>query len=160
MALKFCVGFCYTTTQISHSDTHTPSVLSLSPLRPSNPSRSSKSTGLGCLLNVATSQQLSISHMIVCSCLSIRPALFSPLSPQVCSLYLRLHSFPENSFINTVFSHSICIRYLLFSFRLTSLYITGSRFIHLSRTDSNLFFFMLSNSPLHICTTSSLSIHL
>ena len=42
-------------------------------LRPSNPSRLSQSTGLGCLLNVATSQQLSISHMIVyrCRCSSL-----------------------------------------------------------------------------------------
>ena len=33
-------------------------------------------------------------------------------------------------------------QHLLFSFWLSSLSITGSRFIHLSRTDSNLFFFM------------------
>ena len=43
--------------------------------------------------------------------------------------------------------------YLFFSFRLTSLCITGSGFIHLTRTDSNLFFFM-ANIPLYICTTS------
>ena len=52
------------------------------------------------------------------------------------------------------------IRYLSFSFGLTSLCIIGSRFIHLIRTDSNLFLFWMSNVPLCICTTTSLSIHL
>ena len=45
-------------------------------------------------------------------------------------------------------------------FWLTSLCIIGSRFIHLIRTNSNLFFLWLSNIPLHICATASLSIHL
>ena len=46
--------------------------------------------------------------------------------------------------------------------------IIGSSFIHLIRTDSNVFFLMvfwvlliiLSNTPLHICTTAFLSFHL
>ena len=37
------------------------------------------------------------------------------------------------------------IQYLFFSFWLTSLYITSSRFIHLTRMDSNSFFLWLSN---------------
>ena len=48
--------------------------------------------------------------------------------------------------------------YLFFSFQLASLCIIGSRFICLIRTDSNVFFLWLSNIPLHICTTASLSI--
>ena len=46
----------------------------------------------------------------------------------------------------------ICVNIwdLFFSFWLISLCITGSRFIHLTRSDSNLLFFMLSNSPLCI----------
>ena len=98
------------------------------------------------------------------------------------------------------------VRYLFFSFKwtfqlnicaLTLFCMTGYKFIHLPRTDSNSFFFMaeqysiawrisrteepgglqsmgsqrvghdwvtntylLTNIPLHICTTSSLSIHL
>ena len=48
----------------------------------------------------------------------------------------------------------------VFSFWLTSLCIIGSSFIHLIRTDSNVFFLRLSNTPLCICTTAFLSIHL
>ena len=49
----------------------------------------------------------------------------------------------------------MCIRiqYLSFCFWLTSLCITSSRFIHLIRTDSNMFFLWLSNIPLCICIT-------
>ena len=56
-------------------------------------------------------------------------------------------------------SSSSSIRYLSFSFWLTSLCIICSRFIHLIRTDSNAFLFM-ANIPLCICTTTSLFIHL
>ena len=52
------------------------------------------------------------------------------------------------------------ILYWCFSFWLTSLCIIGSSFIHLIRTDLNVFFLMLSNTPLCICTTAFLSIHL
>ena len=48
----------------------------------------------------------------------------------------------------------------VFSFWLTSLCIVSSSFIHLIRTDSNVFFLRLSNTPLCICTTAFLSIHL
>ena len=54
----------------------------------------------------------------------------------------------------------INIRYLFFSFWLTSLCITGSRFTHLTRTTQICFSLWLSNIPLYICTTSSLSIRL
>src|SRR5574337_1161223 len=57
--------------------------------------------------------------------------------------------------------HIICVNilYWCFSFWLTSLCIIGSSFIHLIRTDSNVFFLM-TNTPLCICTTAFLSIHL
>ena len=51
------------------------------------------------------------------------------------------------------------IRYLSFSFWLTSLCIIGSRFIHSIRTELYVFLFM-ANIPLCIHTTTSLSIHL
>ena len=54
----------------------------------------------------------------------------------------------------------INILYLFYSFCITSLCITSSRFIHVSRTDSNSFFLWLSHIPLYICNTFSLSIHL
>ena len=54
----------------------------------------------------------------------------------------------------------ICVNilYWCFSFWLTSLCIIGSSFIHLIRTDSNMFFLKLSNIPSCICTTTFLSI--
>ena len=72
--------------------------------------------------------------------------LHSPLSlppllcPQVSSPHLCFHSFPVNKFVNTIFLDFIyvCVNiwYLIFSFWLTSLCITDSRFPHLTRTDS------------------------
>ena len=56
---------------------------------------------------------------------------------------LCLRSFPENRFINTIFQDSIytyiyaLIYNVCFSLWLTLLYITGPRFIHLTRTGSN-----------------------
>src|SRR5574340_15224 len=47
----------------------------------------------------------------------------------------------------------VSILYWCFSFWLTSLCIIGSSFIHLIRTDSNIFFLM-ANTPLCICTTA------
>ena len=54
----------------------------------------------------------------------------------------------------------INIQYLFFAFWLTSFCIIGSRFIHLIRTNPNVFLFMLSTIPLYICTIGFLSIHL
>ena len=54
----------------------------------------------------------------------------------------------------------ISILYWCFSFWLTSFCIIGTGFIHLIRTDSNVFFLMADNTPLCICTTAFLSIHL
>ena len=79
------------------------------------------------------------------------------LCPQIPSLCLCLYSCPANRFISPIFLE-FNIQYLFYSFSCTSLYITGSRFIHLSSTDSNLFLLWLSNVHLSICTTSSLFI--
>ena len=54
---------------------------------------------------------------------------------QVCSLHLHLHSFPANRFINTFFLDSIQMHYIWHLFSLSDL--LQSRFIHLTRTDSN-----------------------
>ena len=71
-----------------------------------------------------------------CHCLSSSHLLFIPLSPQVHFLHLGLCSCPENMFTSAIFLDShmrINIWYLFFSFWLTSLCITGSRFIHYNR---------------------------
>ena len=43
----------------------------------------------------------------------------------------------------------------LFLTYITSLCIIGSRFIHLIRTDSNVFLLWLSNIPLYICAIAA-----
>ena len=83
----------------------------------------------------------------VCWCyfLHLSHSLLPWLWPWVHSLCLHLHSFPAGRFINTIFLDAIYIvniLYLFFSFWRTSLCITGSRFIYLTRTDSNSLFFM------------------
>ena len=68
IALQCCVGFCPTTTWISHNYTYIPSVFSLRPLHSSHASRSSQNSRLGSLRYTATSHQLSILHLIVYIC--------------------------------------------------------------------------------------------
>ena len=62
-----------------------------------------------------------------------------------CPIFLPLHTV------------HICIYiwHLSFSFWLTSLWLIGSRFIYLIRTDSNAFLLWLSNFPWYICTKNS-----
>ena len=120
----------------------------------SHPSRISQSTKLSSLCCIAASHQLSTLHMVVyiCQCYSLNSS-HSPF-PAVStspSLLLHLYSCPANRFICTIFLDFILcvnIQYLFFSFWLTSLCITGSRFIHLTSTDSNLFLFIVSDIPL------------
>ena len=84
-----------------------------------------------------------------CQCYFVNLYFVSPFSLltllclQVHSLHLHLHFFSVYRFISTVFLDSIYIpQYMVFvSLFLTSLCITGSRFIHLTITDSKLFFF-------------------
>ena len=70
IALQCCVGFCHTTTWISHNYTDITSLLSLPPLLPSHPTRSSQSSRLGSLCYIVTSHQLSVLHRIayICQC--------------------------------------------------------------------------------------------
>ena len=56
------LDFCHTATRISHNGT---CLLSLPSLPPSQPSRSSRDTGLGFLCHMVTSHQLSVLHVTV-----------------------------------------------------------------------------------------------
>ena len=90
-------------------------------------------------------------------------SLLPLVCPQLHSLYLSLHSFPANRFINTIFSrfHIYALIYDI-CFSLSDLFhsVQDSRSIHFIGTDSNVFFLWLSNIPLYICTISPLPIHL
>ena len=95
--------------------------------------------------------------------LSIHLTLSSPL-PVSISLFSMSVSLPANKFFSTSFldSHiyALIYNFYLSLSDLTSLCIIGSSFIHLIRTDSDAFLLWLTNIPLCICTTTSLSIHL
>ena len=122
------------------------------------------STGLGSLCYTAAFHQPFILQMVVYTCQrhflhsshSIFPHCVHKSIP-----YLSLHSFPKNSFINTIFLDSmymfipyifhiyipyIQISRLIFFFLSDLLCITGSRFIYLSRTDSNSLLVLRRNS--------------
>ena len=92
--LQYCVGFCHTSTWISHSYTYVLSLLNLPPTA-SYPSSCLRALGLSPLHHTADSHWLSIFHMVMsmfwCFSLDSSHPLLSPLCPQVCSLCLRLH---------------------------------------------------------------------
>ena len=136
------------------------------PSTPSHTSRLSQSTGLSSLCYTANSHWLSILHMVTHVSVLLSqfvPPSASPAVSEVCSLCLCLYSCPANRFISIIFLDSIYMRYYMkfvFLFWLTLLCITGSRFIHLTRTYSKVSFLWLSNIPLSMCITTSLSFHL
>ena len=91
----------------------------------------------------------SILHVVMCMfqsySLKLSHPRLLPLSLKVCSLRLCLLCCPACRVIGTAFLNSIYMRsYTVFLFFwLTSVCITGSRFIHLIRTDSRAFLFIL-----------------
>ena len=104
-----------------------------------------------------------------------RPSQSTRLSPLCCTAasHWRLFSFPHRvqksvlcvcvlpckkvhqfHFLDSI--HMLSTQYFFFWF--SSLCIRGSKFIYLSSTDLNVFLLWMSNIPLCICTTTSLSI--
>ena len=75
------------------------------PPQPPHPSRSFHSTELSSC--VIEHLPLSVSHLVECVCqccsLNLSHPLLPPLCSQVCSLLLRLYSYPANKFISTIF---------------------------------------------------------
>ena len=125
------------------SPSRTPSHLPPYPIPLGRPSAPAPST----LYHALNMDWRFVSHMIIymfqChSSISSRPCPL-PQSPKDCSIHLCL--FFCLAVIVTIFINSIiCISilYWCFSFWLTSLYIIGSSFIHLIKTDSNVLFLM------------------
>jgi len=90
-----------------------------------------------------------VSHMIIYLFQCHSPKSSHPLpllqSPKDCSIHLCLFCcFTYRVIISIFLNPYICVSilYWCFSFWLTSLCIIGSSFIHLIRTDSNVFFLM------------------
>ena len=121
----------------------------LPPPSPSHPSGSSQCTSPEHLSHASNLGWQSVSHLIIYmfQCYSLRsshPCLL-PQSRKACSIHLCLFFCPVYTDIVTIFKiQYICISilYWCLSFWLTSLCIMGSSFIHLIRTDSNVFFLM------------------
>ena len=180
VALQCCVGFCYTTTWITHNFiyiyierghiciciyTHKISPLS-SPLP-------SPITTLGhhrpscwapCFMQqLPTSYQFyTIVQMCQCYFPKSLQSLLPQLCPQVGSLCLCFHSFPANGFISTIFPGLhiyihiyVCVCVLVNNICFVFLiYFTLNNklylFIYLTTTDSNSFFFM--SAPILTCS--------
>ena len=135
----------------------------LSPI-PSHSSKSSQSTRLGSLCLRAASHQLSVLPMIlyICQCYFLNSS--HPLLPLLCPqsiLYVCIFipALQIGSLVPLSKFHIYVSIYNIFLF-LTSLCMTDSRFIHITTNGQFRSFLWLSNTPLHVCTTSSLSIHL
>ena len=111
IALQSSVGFCHTTTQISHKCTHVPSFLNLSStLRPIPPLQVVKEYQVGLPVYIETSHWLSMSHaavyMFQCYSLGSSHPLLPTQCLQVSSLHLCLYSCPAYRFISTIFPDS------------------------------------------------------
>ena len=135
-----------------------PSRTPLPPPSPSHSSGSSLCTSPKHLYHASNLDWQFVSHMLfTCICylhayvilhvspISSRPCPLSQ-SPKDCSIHLCLFCCLAYRVILTIFLNSvyICISivYWCFSFWITSLCIIGCSFIHLIRTDSNVFFLM------------------
>ena len=142
ITLQYCSGFCHTLIWISHGFTCGPHPEPLSHLPPhliplGHPSAPALST-LSHALNL---DWRSVSHMIIhmFQCYSLRPS-HPRLLPQSPKDYTSVPPLLSHIWvIVTIFLNYISMCYytvLVPFFWLTSIYIIGSSFIHLIRTDS------------------------
>ena len=139
--------FCHTSTWIRHRYTCVPhpEPSSLLPPRiiPLGHSSAPAPSIQYCALNL---DWRFVSYMMVYmfQCHSPKSSHPHPLpqSSKDCSIHQCLFCCLVHRVIVTIFLNSIYMLYWCFSFWLTSLCIIGSSFIHLIRTDSNVFFLM------------------
>ena len=149
--LLYLYWFCHTSTCICHGCTcvphpEPPSHLPLHTIILGHPSAPAPSI----LYHALNLDWRFVSHMIIhmFQCHSLKSSHPHPLphSPKDSSIHLCLFCYLTYRVIITIFLNSIymCVSvlYWCFSFWLTSLCIIGSSFIHLIRTDSNVFFLM------------------
>jgi len=103
--------------------------------------------------------ELAAAAVYISQWYSLNPSspLLLPLCPQVCYLCLCLYCHPEYRFTSVTFSkfHIYMMAYMFYSFWHTSVYVTGSRFTHLTRTNLNLSFYC----PIVYMYHNSSSIH-
>ena len=143
--------FCHTSTWICHKCTRVPNPESPSHRPPCTiPLGLPSAPAPSILYPVSNIDWRFVSHLIIymfqCHSPKSSHPLPLPQSPKDCSISLCLFCCLTYRVIITIFLNSIyicvSILYWCFSFWLTSLSIIGSSFIHLIRTDSNVFFLM------------------
>ena len=141
--------FCHTSTWIRHGYTHVPNPEPPSHLPPSTISLGHPSAPAPSILYPASNLDWRfVSYMILymfqCHSPKSSHPLPLPQSPKDCSIHLCLFCCLAYRVIVTIFLNSIymCYYTVLVFFWLTSLCIISSSFIHLIRTDSNVFFLM------------------
>ena len=174
IALQCCVGFCCTTPWISHEYTQVPSLLSLPLPAPHPTPQVVTEHRLEVPRSCSSSHQLSISHAVGCMCLcgsqfiSPSPSSAAPTTLFSMSVFLflictQVHQYHPSRFHIYIYIYiytHINIQYLFFSFWLTSLCIRDlSSSTSLAQTQIHSFLW-LSDIPLFVGTTTSLSIHL
>ena len=142
--------FCHTSIRIRHGCTHVPHPEPTSHLpshtiplgHPSAPAPSILYPALNLDWQLVSYMTL---YMFQCHSPKSSHPLPLPQSPKDCSIHLCLFCCLAYRVTVTIFLNSIYMCYytvLVFSFWLTSICIIDSRFIHLIRTDSNVFFLM------------------
>ena len=108
ITLQYCVGFWETSTWISCRYTYVPSFLKLPPTsHPSPPPGGHRALWVSWVNYPWLSILHTVIQMFPSYCLNSSHPLLPPLCPQVCSPCLCLHCCPTNSFISTIFLHSI-----------------------------------------------------
>ena len=146
ITLQYCTGFAIhwhgsTTAVHVFPILNPPSLLLPHPIPLGPPSVPAPST----LSHASNLDWWSFSHLIINMFQCHSPTLTLSQSPKDYSIHLCFFCCFACGFIITTFLNSIYMHYILywcFSFWLTSLCIIGSSFIHLIRTDSNVFFLM------------------
>ena len=105
VALKYFVGFCHTSTLISHRYTHVHSLRNPLHLPPYPTSLDChRALSLNSLGHIANSDWLSVLHMVMhtflCYSCNLSHSLLPTLLSQVCFLSLYLHCCPGYRFIS------------------------------------------------------------
>ena len=138
IALRCCIGFCFRTAWIHHKYIHPscPSWVSL-PHRPHPTLHRAPGWTISPLaIDFARDRVYALVPLSQYAPPCPSPTVSTSLISVSVSLFLTCKRSISGIFLDSIYV-CVIIQYLLFSFWLTSLSITGSRFIHLSSAEYN-----------------------